>query len=52
MLTEKQLKYFRCLWKDETIKEETRCRYCHERETCPAFDTGVLYPCPYFKEEA
>ncbi len=31
--------------------EETRCRRCQERETCPAFDTGVVYPCPYFKEE-
>ncbi len=32
-------------------EEETRCRRCQEREICPAFETGVLYPCPYFEEE-
>ena len=31
--------------------EEDRCHFCKERAKCPAFDTGVLYPCPYFKKE-
>ena len=29
--------------------EEERCPECGERETCPAYDTGVLYPCPYYE---
>ena len=32
-------------------KDETRCHSCQERKTCPAFDTGVMYPCPYYKED-
>jgi len=51
MLTKKQYKMLWSLWKDNTIEEEKRCYRCRERETCPAFDTGVLYPCPYFEEE-
>jgi len=39
------------LWKKEH-KQETRCRHCHAREACQAFDTGVIYPCPYFEKEA
>lgn len=31
--------------------QETRCRICAERKDCPAFDTGVIYPCPYYREE-
>lgn len=29
--------------------EETRCPECGERESCPAYETGVLYPCPYYE---
>ena len=29
--------------------EEDRCPECGERRSCPAYDTGVLYPCPYYK---
>ena len=32
-------------------KEEHRCQVCVERESCPAFETGVAYPCRYFEEE-
>lgn len=31
--------------------EETRCHTCKEKRTCPAFDTGPIYPCPDYKEE-
>lgn len=33
------------------IKTETRCEICAERETCPAYYTGVAYPCTHYKEE-
>lgn len=33
------------------VKEESRCRTCKELGSCPAAYTGVLYPCPYYKEE-
>ena len=33
------------------IKTETRCNTCSEREFCPARNTGVSYPCPYYEEE-
>lgn len=32
-------------------REEDRCRDCGERETCPAYDTGVIYPCPHYRRE-
>lgn len=31
-------------------KTENRCHKCTEQKECPAYDTGVIYPCPYFKE--
>ena len=31
--------------------EETRCVKCKKRDLCPAYDTGVIYPCPYYKED-
>lgn len=31
--------------------EERRCGKCKEKGTCPAYNTGVLDPCPYYKEE-
>lgn len=33
-------------------KVETRCFCCEEQRECPAFDTGVVYPCPDFKKAA
>jgi hypothetical protein len=30
-------------------KEETRCYLCREATDCPAFQSGVCYPCPYFR---
>lgn len=27
---------------------ETRCSSCAEAQDCPAYGTGVIYPCPYF----
>ena len=30
-------------------REEERCPVCGERENCPAYESGVLYPCPYYK---
>ena len=32
-------------------KEETRCHSCESKHTCPAFGTGVLYPCPHYAKE-
>lgn len=29
--------------------EEDRCPECGERGSCPAYESGVLYPCPYYK---
>lgn len=37
------------IWKD--TQGEQRCQHCRSRETCPAYDTGVSYPCKYFDEE-
>ena len=30
---------------------ETRCDTCAEAAECPAFHTGVIYPCPYYHQE-
>lgn len=30
--------------------EEHRCNYCEDRDNCPAYMTGVLFPCPGYKE--
>lgn len=30
---------------------ETRCDTCSEAASCPAFDTAVIYPCPYYHQE-
>lgn len=30
--------------------EEHRCGSCKKRDICPAYNTGVIYPCPYYKE--
>lgn len=32
-------------------RTEKRCDKCADKETCPGYDTGVIYPCPYFKED-
>ena len=31
---------------------EHRCDVCVQRKDCPAYDTGVSYPCPYFQEQS
>lgn len=33
------------------MPEEFRCCICYRRDICPAYDTGVLFPCPHYKEE-
>ena len=35
-----------CLWNKHRV--ETRCSSCAEAQDCPAYGTGVIYPCPYF----
>ena len=30
--------------------EEHRCNYCEDRDNCPAYMSGVLFPCPGYKE--
>lgn len=31
--------------------EESRCRICEDRRTCPAAFTGVAFPCRHFRDE-
>lgn len=31
------------------LKEETRCYKCDVGSSCPGYDCGVVYPCPYFR---
>ena len=33
----------------ELPPEDHRCCICQNKEECPAFDSGVLFPCPHFK---
>ena len=33
------------------MPKEFRCCICYRRDICPAYDTGVLFPCPHYKEE-
>lgn len=35
----------------ENWLEETRCNTCTEATECPAFHTGVIYPCPHYHQE-
>lgn len=35
----------------ELEAEETRCPDCAYKELCPAYETGVAYPCKHFKQE-
>lgn len=30
---------------------ETRCSSCVKAQDCPAYDTGVIYPCPYYERK-
>lgn len=32
--------------------KEFRCTICESRFECPAYNTGVIFPCAYFKEES
>lgn len=34
-----------------TKQKEHWCGRCKEQAECPAYNTGVIYPCPYYKEE-
>lgn len=34
------------------MPEEYRCTICKSRFECPAYNTGVIFPCAYFKEES
>lgn len=29
---------------------EQRCQHCQEGPECPGYNTGVIYPCEYYKE--
>ena len=31
---------------------EQRCQHCQEGPECPGYDTGVIYPCEYYKEKS
>lgn len=30
---------------------EERCPMCKERSDCPAYESGVAWPCPYYQKE-
>lgn len=32
-------------------REEKRCHNCQEGPECPGYDTGVIYPCTYYKRK-
>ena len=40
-----------CEWETKHQNEEYRCEICKDWDSCPAYKTGVIYPCPYFKME-
>lgn len=48
---ERQIKDLQSKLRCKQDLEEDRCHFCRSQATCPAFDTGVLYPCPYFEKE-
>ena len=31
---------------------EQRCQHCQEGRECPGYNTGVIYPCEYYKEKS
>lgn len=37
------------IWKD--TQSEQRCQHCRWRKDCPAYDTGVAYPCKHYEED-
>lgn len=39
-----------CEWETQHEGEEYRCEICLIQDVCPAFNTGVIYPCPHFEE--
>ena len=43
--------FWRELGKIGIHPEEWRCRICGERESCPAFKTGVASPCKHFRRD-
>lgn len=34
-----------------TYPVEFRCSVCKNQNVCPAYYTGVIFPCPYFTKE-
>ena len=42
---ERQLMDLKRRFSQVVYPEEQRCASCSENQTCPAVDTGVLYPC-------
>lgn len=48
---ERQIRELQARQKYKQELEEDRCHFCQDMNTCSAFDIGVKYPCPYFKEE-
>lgn len=42
----------RCLaWQLGIRRTENRCPTCQDGRDCPAYNTGVIYPCPYYKKK-
>ena len=33
------------------LPTEFRCCICQSRHECPAYETGVIFPCTYFKKD-
>lgn len=37
------------LQRRQKLPEENRCHFCENSNDCPTFNTGAIYPCPYYK---
>lgn len=37
------------LQRRQKLPGENRCHFCEHSSDCPAFDTGVIYPCPFYE---
>lgn len=40
------------MWAMKKAREnvEQRCQHCQEKAECPAYNSGVVYPCQHYKE--
>lgn len=45
-----ELEYFEDMWTRD-LQTEQRCQHCQNRNDCPAYDTGVCYPCEHYEEK-